>query len=273
MNIDFGSEELTTPWPKRLIIAGTVILCISMILMWTEWDDFSEGYDPDQNNIAKVAGGTSEQVNLTKGHTYIAFRLNSTSSNCTIIEMHTGAEVGRDSPGNWRDRPTHDQEYKAVGVYVPEASGVHSIEFDAESNEYLWIVDEQSLESYLLFQLGSFGLICGCVLLPIGMILWFTSQKKSYPTGLVMNDGEITHRVPTTDEVWASVHGGEPLNLTMPNESIEEEVPPPFADRSDEVRHSPLAIDDVDNVDESIPSNDDEDTAEKKDEWKSWDEG
>ena len=88
-----------------------------------------------------------------------------------------------------------------------------------------------------------------------------------------MNDGKITHRVPTTDEVWASVHGGEPLNLTMPNESIEEEVPPPFADRSDEVRHSPLAIDDVDNVDESIPSNDDEDTAEKKDEWKSWDEG
>lgn len=272
MKIDFGSEELTTPWPKRLLISGAVILCISIILMWTEWDDFSEGYDPDQSNIAKVAGGSSEQVNLTKGHTYIAFRLNSTSSNCTIIEMHTGAEVGRDSPGNWRDRPTNDQEYKAVGAYVPEASGVYSIGFDAEADEYLWIVDEQSLESYLLFQVGTFGLICGICLLPVGMILWFTSQKKTYTTGLVTG-AETQRRVPTTDEVWASVHGGEPLNLSMPNESIEDEVPPPFADRSDGGTHTPLAIDEIDNVDESIPSSDDVDAVEKEDEWKSWDEG
>ena len=85
-------------------------------------------------------------------------------------------------------------------------------------------------------------------------------------------DGTMQQRIPTTDEIWRSVHGGEVLNLTV-EEPREPEVPAPFADRPDRSGEISRAIDEVESVEETVS----ESTPVKSDVsqkgWKSWDEG
>ena len=84
---------------------------------------------------------------------------------------------------------------------------------------------------------------------------------------------KIQQRVPTTDEVWASVHGGIPIDLSVDTVVVEEEVPPPFADRPDTNGHLPRAVDEIDEVEEHIVEDTSENSENTKQEWKSWDEG
>jgi hypothetical protein len=69
------------------------------------------------------------------------------------------------------------------------------------------------------------------------------------------------------------VHGGEAIDLTVAPVVVEEEVPPPFADRPDAETHLPRAIDDVEEVNEEISDVGINEAGNTKQEWKSWDEG
>lgn len=279
-----------TSWPKRLLISGAVILLISTILIWTNWDDFVSAMDPENSNVARLEGGEEVTVELDDGRTYIAYRLDGSSTNITITEVQTGTEVGRSSPGILQgDRfGEKDRIYTAVGVYSPDADGMHRIQ-NHENDQILWLVDSEELAGddsvLLMLEGGCFGIICGFCLIPLGGILWLTSRKTAQSPGLVMETaggqqiplavggGEVQQRVPTTDEIWASVHGGEAIDLTVAPVVVEEEVPPPFADRPDAETHLPRAIDDVEEVNEEISDVGINEAGNTKQEWKSWDEG
>ena len=277
-------------WPKRLLISSAVLLLISSIIIWTNWDDFVSAMDPENNNVARVEGGEEESVELSDGRTYIAYRLDSSATNLTIIESQTGAEVGRSSPGILQgDRFGEDDKiYTAVGVYNPEADGLHLIQ-NHDPEFVLWLVDSEKLtgdnSSLLMLEGGCFGIICGVCLIPIAGILWLTSRKTAHAPGLVMetadgthiplavSDSEIQQCVPTTDEVWASVHGGIPIDLSMDAIPVKEDVPPPFADRPDNDGHLPLAIDEIEEIEEIIVEESDDRSENVEQGWKSWDEG
>ncbi|MEE3083717.1 MAG: hypothetical protein VX320_06505 [Candidatus Thermoplasmatota archaeon] len=275
-----------TSWPKRLLISGAVILVLSSVLIWVNWDDFVSAMDPENNNVAKVEGGGEETVDLDKGRTYIAYRLDGSSTNITIIEVQTGVEVERNAPSMWEgDRyGENDRIYTAVGVYTPEADGMHRIQ-NHEVGQVLWLVDYEEGDYPVQIQGGCFGVICSFCLIPLGAILWLTSRKTSQSPGLVMEtaggqqiplavgDSEVQQRVPTTDEIWASVHGGEPIDLTVTPIAVEEEVPPPFADRPDDEVNLPRAIDEVEEINEEISDDVKDEMGSEKQEWKSWDEG
>ena len=288
-----------SPWPKRLLITSIVALFIASAVIYSALDDFTEAIDPENNHVVKVDGGSSEQVNLSGGGTYIAYRLDSSAVNCTIIEVNTNTTVGRSSPGLFRggDRPgTDGQTYNSVGIYSPKESGLYGIQNDAAGGNTLWLVDEEDMGdgSNVLIALGFLGFLFGLCLLPIAAILWMTGKRKAQPAGLVMqtpggvdipiaaDTGSIQHRVPTTDEVWASVHGGEALDLSVQQVAPENEVPPPFASRPDDSGMMPRAVDEIEQIEDSIrpaavPNPDPEpeatETTDSDPDWKAWDEG
>ena len=85
-------------------------------------------------------------------------------------------------------------------------------------------------------------------------------------------DGGAQQRVPTTDEIWRSVHGGETLNLTI-EQTQEDVVPAPFADRPDREGGLSRVIDEVETVEESVSEQRISESDSSEQSWKSWDEG
>ena len=293
-------------WPKRLALAGTIVIGISIAVLWSVYPDVINITDPGENHLLSLEGEDEVDVNLSSNHSYIIFRLNDAEVNCTITEEATGTEVTIGSP-NWvqSDREgINGEHYFAVGTFIPEGDGLFSVENTAsQENGTLWIVDEYDVNeddmSSLNLATGScFGLLIGICLLPISLFLWLSSRNKGAQGGLMMQTpdgvlvpiaptgGAVQQRVPTTDEIWRSVHGGETLDLTIQQPlPAEDEAPPPFANRPDRVDGLNRVVDEIETVDDS--KSDEENLREKlgladsneneseitENSWKSWDEG
>jgi hypothetical protein len=247
--------------------------------------------DPGQNHLLELEEGQSEDVNLSKNTSYLIFRLNNVPVDCQIIENHTGTEVTVENPSWFYDRDGEYGRYYAVGSFIPDANGMHSIENTANTNDSaIWIVDEHDLgedeNSIYLFQGGCYGLLCGGCLLPISLFVWYSSRKKGQRAGLLMQtpdgsmvpiaptDGTAQQRVPTTDEVWRSVHGGEIIDLTVQQgPPPEDEIPAPFTDRPDRTGELARVVDEIESVDDSMPDTRENDGENTEHSWKTWDEG
>ena len=275
-------------WPKKLAAAGVIILLISIAVLVSNIDEFEEATDPSHNSLLILDGSESEEINLSKESSYLLFRLTNTDHNCSIVELATDTDVTIGSPG-WVQSPREGKEgdfYYPVGTFIPDESGLHIIENNAEEGEMLWILDETDVEYSIVLTISASccGIFCGSGLIPLAFILWRNGKRNVGKAGLVMQtadgmlvpiapaDGTMQQRIPTTDEIWRSVHGGEVLNLTV-EEPREPEVPAPFADRPDRSGEISRAIDEVESVEETVS----ESTSVKSDVsqkgWKSWDEG
>ena len=268
------------------------MLALSTAVMWSSYDEMIVILDPGQNHLLELEEGQTEDVNLSNTTSYLLFRLNNAPVDCQIIENHTGTEVSIGNPSLFQtDRDGENGRYYAVGTFIPDAGGMHSIENTANTSDgTLWVVDEYDLgedaNSIYLFQGGCYGLLCGGCLLPIALFIWYSGRKKSQQAGLVMQahdgrmvpiaptDGTMQQRIPTTDEVWRSVHGGEVIDLTVQQgPPPEDEIPAPFADRPDRTGELTKVVDEIESVDDSMPvsSENDGETTERS--WKTWDEG
>jgi|TARA_B100001778_G_scaffold75164_1_gene60478 hypothetical protein len=275
-------------WPKKLAAAGVIILLISIAVLVSNIDEFEEATDPSHNSLLVLDGSESEEINLSKESSYLLFRLTNTDHNCSIVELATETDVTIGSPG-WVQSPREGKDgefYYPVGTFIPDESGLHIIENNAEEGEMLWILDETDVEYSIVLTISASccGIFCGSGLIPLAFILWRNGKRNVGKAGLVMQtadgmlvpiapaDGTMQQRIPTTDEIWRSVHGGEVLNLTV-EEPREPEVPAPFADRPDRSGEISRAIDEVESVEETVS----ESTSVKSDVsqkgWKSWDEG
>jgi len=280
-------------WPRRLLITGGVLICLASIALLTGWGDFVSAMDPENNHVAKVEADSSKSVNLSEDKTYIAYRLDSSTVNLTISEIQTNTEIERSSPGMLDgDRfGENSRIYISIGVYEPDADGAHLIQ-NLDQEDPVWLVDKEDLGEgstiLLILEIACFAGICGVCLMPLGGILWFTGRKKSYPTSLMMDASgglqkpitggdNAQHRIPTTDEVWASVHADVPLDLSVPSTHGENDVPPPFADRPDGQQssvkiQSEIELDSIiadSELDEEIK----EGPGNSSNRWKEWDEG
>ena len=296
----------TSKWPKRLALTGSLVLGLSIAIMWSMQADVTAITDPGGNHLLSLDEGDSAEVNLSKNTSYIIFRLVNEDANCTITEVATETEVTIGSPSFLQmDRPGIEGDlYYIVGVFIPDGDGLHLVENTAsDNNSSLWIIDEYDLSSDEMKTLNiasgaTVGLCFGVCLLPISLFLWLSGRKKGARAGLVMQtadgmmipiapaSGTAQQRVPTTDEVWRSVHGGEVLDLTVQQvQPIDPEAPAPFADRPDRVGELTRVVDEIETVDDSVPTEgalreelgltkDAEDGTENAERtWKTWDEG
>ena len=276
-------------WPKKLAAAGAIILLISIAVLVSNIDEFEEATDPSRNSLIVLDGGESEEINLSKEASYLLFRLTNTDHNCTIVESATETEVTIGSPGWGQSQYREGKEgeyYYPVGTFIPDENGLHVIENNAEEGEMLWIRDETDVEYNIVLTISASccGIFCGSGLIPLAFILWRNGKRNVGKAGLVMQtadgmlvpiapaDGTMQQRVPTTDEIWRSVHGGEVLNLSV-EEPKEPEVPAPFADRPDRSGEISRAIDEVESVNDSTSESPATESEVSQKGWKSWDEG
>ena len=274
--------------PKNLAIAGAIILVVSIAVLVSFADELEATTDPSLNSVIALEGGESGQINLSKDSSYLLFRLSNAEHNCTITEVATQTEVTIGEPGWFEsDRPGEGGElYYVVGSFIPDENGPHIIENSAEEGETMWVVDVFDVESDVVWitYASCCGIFCGSGLIPLAFILWRNRRKNVGDAGLVMQtadgmlvpiapgDGGLQQRVPTTDEIWRSVHGGETLNLIV-SEPTEPEVPAPFADRPDRDGDLARVIDEVETVEEVVPESTPVESDDSKQGWKSWDEG
>ena len=278
-------------WPKRMMIAGAIILGLSVVAFGAYYGSYEEEVDPSKSHIVEIEAGEESSVNLSKDKSYIVFRQTDSSCECTIIEINTQTEVTVKSP-NWMEGEggrigAGGKEYPSVGAFQPEGSGVHTIQNTA-ANETLWIVDRDIglTTAAMMVNGGCLGFICGMCILPIGLLLWRRAKKVQPTANLVMQtaggdvipiaptDGVAQQRIPTTDEIWRSVHGGESLNLVIEQtHPPEDEIPAPFADRPDRMGEISRVVDEIESVEERgiVDIVEDGDPNERN--WKVWDEG
>ena len=281
----------TPVWPKRMMIAGAIILGLSIAAFAAYYGSYEEEVDPSKSHVVKIEGGQESSVNLSKHKSYIVFRETNSPCACTIIEIDTQTEVPVTTP-NWMqgegDRiGSGGKEYPSAGAFQPLGSGVHSIQNTA-ANETLWVVDRDIglTTAAAMVNGGCVGIICGMCILPIGLILWRRGNRNQPTANLVMqtsggdlvpiapSDGVAQQRIPTTDEIWRSVHGGESLNLVIEQTQIpQNEVPAPFADRPDRVGGLSRVVDEIESVDETVAEDDGGAGTTDERNWKSWDEG
>ncbi|MDP6889600.1 MAG: hypothetical protein QF454_06185 [Candidatus Thalassarchaeaceae archaeon] len=278
-------------WPKRVMVAGAIILCLSIAAFAAYYSSYEEEVDPSKSHIVKINGGEESSVNLSKDKSYIVFRQTDSACECTIIEIDTQTEVSITAP-NWMEGEggrigSGGKEYPSVGVFQPEADGVYAIQNTA-ANDTLWVVDRDIglTTAAAMVNGGCFGMICGMCILPIGLLLWRRGNKSQPTANLVMQtagggiipiaptDGVQQQRIPTTDEIWRSIHGGESLNLVIEEtHPPENDVPAPFADRPDRVGGVSRVVDEIESVEESAIEDVVEDGNPNERNWKVWDEG
>ncbi len=274
--------------PKKLAIAGTIILVISITALVSFADDLEATTDPSLNSVITLDAGESGQVNLSKDSSYLIFRLKNGGHNCTITEDATQTEVTIGAPGWFEsDRPGEGGElYYVVGSFIPDESGQHTIENKAGGDDTMWVVDIFDVENDIVWitYASCCGIFCGSGLIPLAFILWRNGRKQVGNAGLVMQtadgmlvpiapaDGGVQQRVPTTDEIWRSVHGGEVLNLSV-GEPQEPEVPAPFADRPDQLDEFSRVIDEIESVEEMTSDSTHMENGKSENSWKAWDEG
>ena len=274
-------------WSKRLLITGAIVLGISIAVLASVWPSWVATLDPDENHLLKLEGGENDTVNLSTDSSYLMFRLDNGAHNCTIIEDGIGTEVTIGSPTILQsDREGVDGDwYYAVGAFIPDESGSHDIRNNGE--DVLWIVDEMELANHSdsTYITGAcLGIILGVCMLPIAFGLWMGAKRGGSRTGLVMQtpggemipisaaDGAAQQRVPTTDEIWRSVHGGEVIDLTIHQQPIEQ-APAPFADRPDRGGGMARVVDEIETVEETSTQDDDDAPDDEERSWKTWDEG
>lgn len=266
-------------WSKRLLITGAIVLGISIAVLASVWPSWVATLDPDENHLLKLEGGENDTVNLSTDSSYLMFRLDNGAHNCTIIEDGIGTEVTIGSPTFLQsDREGVDGDwYYAVGAFIPDESGSHDIRNNGE--DILWIVDEMALANHSdsTYITGAcLGIILGVCMLPIAFGLWMGAKRGASKTGLVMQNpggvGAAQQRVPTTDEIWRSVHGGEIIDLTIHQQPIEQ-APAPFADRPDRSGGVARVVDEIETVEERSEQDEDEGPDDEERSWKTWDEG
>ena len=113
----------TPVWPKRMMIAGVIVLGLSIAAFAAYYGQYEEEVDPSKSHVVKIEGGQESSVNLSKHKSYIVFRETNSPCACTIIEIDTQTEVPVTTP-NWMqgegDRiGSGGKEYPSAGAFQP----------------------------------------------------------------------------------------------------------------------------------------------------------
>jgi len=290
-----GSAVKITTMPKWMLIIAALAIIGGAITVYSTMGTFETALDPTQRNLTQLDGGDSVEVSLIGGYQYSTFRVEGTSNtdgdNHSISDSEN-VQIERVEPTilNGPRQGVNGTDYVAVGVYFPAESGNYSFENNAEAGDTIWLVNDTDYGSinstiYLL-QAGCCILFIGIALIPIaGIFIWSSSRAQAADTVVMMSAAgeqipfekseEGKSQIPTTDQVWAAMHGGKKLQLSVAESSG---VAPPFADSAEYIPEKAavgVVVDDLMDTTSSEASRtpDDQDSPEQQRGWRSWDEG
>ncbi len=299
-------EQSGSPWPKRLLIVGSISLLLGMIGLATSLPDIEDVLRPDEHHVLILEPSSSEELEVIGLNKY-AFYQNVTEHD---VEMDTltildseGSEVELLEPSliaavatlKFEDGTT----FEPLGWIKTNENG--QLTLSSTSNHSIYVIDQNEIDKLTMQQyplLASCGaLLLGACLLPVAGLLYILRPKTALgPPTVTMKspDGrEVSLSIDlpsgggpvlTTDQVYALTKlrekagtAGE-MKIEFQIQSEAQAVPPPFSDRPDQTSRVDRSFAGEQESEAVSPtksksatvSDEVDETGEK---WKDWDEG
>jgi hypothetical protein len=299
-------EQSGSPWPKRLLIVGSISLLLGTIGLATSLPDIEDVLRPDVHHVLVLEPSSSENLEVIGLNKY-AFYQNVTEHD---VEMDTltildseGSEVELLEPSlrvavatlKFEDGTT----FEPLGWIKTNENG--QLTLSSTSNHSIYVIDQNEIDKLTLQQyplLASCGaLLLGACLLPVAGILYIRRPKTALgPPTVTMKSADgrevsLSIDMPsgsgpvlTTDQVYALTKlrekagtAGE-MKIEFLIQSEDQAVPPPFSDRPDQssrVDRSFTGEQESEAVrpTKSKPAKVSDEVDETAEKWKDWDEG
>ena len=299
-------EQSGSPWPKRLLIVGSISLLLGTIGLATSLPDIEDVLRPDVHHVLVLEPSSSENLEVIGLNKY-AFYQNVTEHD---VEMDTltildseGSEVELLEPSlrvavatlKFEDGTT----FEPLGWIKTNENG--QLTLSSTSNHSIYVIDQNEIDKLTLQQyplLASCGaLLLGACLLPVAGILYIRRPKTALgPPTVTMKSADgrevsLSIDMPsgsgpvlTTDQVYALTKlrekagtAGE-MKIEFLIQSEDQAVPPPFSDRPDQssrVHRSFAGEQESEAVrpTKSKPAKVSDEVDETAEKWKDWDEG
>ena len=299
-------EQLGSPWPKRLLIVGSISLLLGTIGLATSLPDIEDVLRPDEHHVLILEPSSSEELEVIGLNKY-AFYQNVTEhevemDTLTILDSE-GSEVELLEPSliaavatlKFEDGTT----FEPLGWIKTNENG--QLTLSSTSNHSIYVIDQNEIDKLTMQQyplLASCGaLLLGACLLPVAGLLYILRPKTALgPPTVTMKspDGrEVSLSIDlpsgggpvlTTDQVYALTKlrekagtAGE-MKIEFQIQSEAQAVPPPFSDRPDQTSRVDRSFAGEQESEAVSPtksksatvSDEVDETGEK---WKDWDEG
>jgi len=299
-------EQSGSPWPKRLLIVGSISLLLGTIGLATSLPDIEDVLRPDKHHVLVLEPSSSENLEVIGLNKY-AFYQNVTEHD---VEMDTltildseGSEVELLEPSliaavatlKFDDGTT----FEPLGWIKTNENG--QLTLSSTSNHSIYVIDQNEIDKLTMQQyplLASCGaLLLGACLLPVAGILYILRPKTALgPPTVTMKSADgrevsLSIDMPsgsgpvlTTDQVYALTKlrekagtAGE-MKIEFLIQPEDQTVPPPFSDRPDQssrVDRSFAGEQESEAVrpTKSKPAKVSDEVDETGEKWKDWDEG
>ena len=299
-------EQSGSPWPKRLLIVGSISLLLGTIGLATSLPDIEDVLRPDKHHVLVLEPSSSENLEVIGLNKY-AFYQNVTEHD---VEMDTltildseGSEVELLEPSliaavatlKFEDGTT----FEPLGWIKTNENG--QLTLSSTSNHSIYVIDQNEIDKLTMQQyplLASCGaLLLGACLLPVAGLLYILRPKTALgPPTVTMKSADgrevsLSIDLPsgggpvlTTDQVYALTKlrekagtAGE-MKIEFQIQSEAQAVPPPFSDRPDQTSRVDRSFAGEQESEAVSPtksksatvSDEVDETGEK---WKDWDEG
>ena len=299
-------EQSGSPWPKRLLIVGSISLLLGTIGLATSLPDIEDVLRPDKHHVLVLEPSSSENLEVIGLNKY-AFYQNVTEHD---VEMDTltildseGTEIELREPSLTAAVATLKFEdgttFEPLGWIKTNENG--QLTLSSTSNHSIYVIDQNEIDKLTMQQyplLASCGaLLLGACLLPVAGILYILRPKTALgPPTVTMKSADgrevsLSIDLPsgggpvlTTDQVYALTKlrekagtAGE-MKIEFLIQPEDQTVPPPFSDRPDQSSRVDRSFAGEQESEAVSPtksksatvSDEVDETGEK---WKDWDEG
>jgi hypothetical protein len=240
--------QTSSPWPKRILIAGIVLAVCGFVTTIFMADHLTSFYDPVETSDHTAEIGEVNTMVLEEG-CWVVNVEGSSSDYVVVFNYIDGDGAGEEVDDDCRTDYQPNEDYDTVSkLYIEEESEILvSIECESEGEcqNLLLFTNGDTTSTELLRAMLIPGGLCftGFILVPLGWLLISINKGKEAAVQFVQNpnasitplenDPRVNQEMLTTDQLYKLVRG------EMPDEEDKgSNVPSPFANADTRIRPS-----------------------------------
>ena len=238
--------QTTSPWPKRILIAGFVLAVCGFVTTILMSDHLTSFYDPAETSEHTAEIGEVNTLELEEGCWVVNVEGSGSDYDVTFNYID-GDGAGEEVDDDCRTDYQWSDDYDVISkLYIEEESEILvtiECESEEECENLLLFTNGDTTSTELLRAMVIPGGLCltGFILIPLGWILISINRGKEAAVQLIQNpnasvmplenDPRMNQEMLTTDQLYQLVRGEMPVE-----EDVAKDVPSPFANADTRVR-------------------------------------